>query len=323
MKITGGIFLFMLILMTGCGDTTNDQPEIMPDWTVYTSRDGLVANEVYDIFVDSENTKWFATEYGVSSFRNGQWNSYTTTDGLLFHKVTGIAEAQNGVMWFATPLGASRFDGNYWTNYTTQDGMADDQVLDVAVDRYNQKWFATPSGAVMYDDVTWYLFVKQSDTMLVNNHITVVEADDEGIWFGTEYGISKKTPYSWYSHIFEDGNPWNFITDIDYDSGSDVVWISTLAGAASYDGQSYQSYTMADGLVHYQVYGVARDLNENIWFATQKGISRFDGAEWKSYTTADGLAGDWVTDIEVDLNGDVWFAHMPGGVSKLNVTLPN
>jgi ligand-binding sensor domain-containing protein len=68
---------------------------------------------------------------------------------------------------------------------------------------------------------------------------------------------------------------------------------------------------------------VARDLNENIWFATQKGISRFDGAEWKSYTTADGLAGDWVTDIEVDLNGDVWFAHMPGGVSKLNVTLPN
>lgn len=316
-KISAAIFL-LLVTLNACVEQDPPKPQPTTQWTTYRSMDGLAGNEVNMVFVDSENNKWFGTQYGLSVFDGAGWENYTPGNGLIYQEVLAVAEDQQGVMWIGTPFGVSRFDGTNWISYTQTDGLSDSYVYDIAVDQNNTKWFATANGVSSYDGNSWRVYFKQSDTALVHNHVRCVEVDVNGaLWFGTEFGISKKTSSGWTSYISSEGNLWNYIIDADVDLATNTLWFSTLAGASAFTPQEEWSYiSYGDGIAYNQVYGVAFHNNQT-WFATQRGISLLQEGQWTSYTAADGLAADWATDIEVDHSGLVWTTTYPGGVSSL------
>ena len=60
-------------------DTTNDS------YVVYTPADGLASNVVYDLAIDTQGNKWFATIWGVSHFDGTTWTTYGLVNDISLY----------------------------------------------------------------------------------------------------------------------------------------------------------------------------------------------------------------------------------------------
>lgn len=96
-------------------------------------------------------------------------------------------------------------------------------------------------------------------------------------------------------------------------------WIGTYGGGLTlYDGKTWKTYTVADGLGDQWVYDIVFD-GDRTWIATWKGVSVFDGAHFKNYTEKDGLIDKWVYSIALDHDHVFWFGT-ESGVNRFDGT---
>jgi tetratricopeptide (TPR) repeat protein len=247
------------------------------DWTIYTTGDGLVDNEVLTVAVAADGALWVGTESGVSRFDGETWTTFTEKDGLTGNKVWAIAAVPDGAVWFGTPYGVSHFDGETWTTYTKEDGLVANGVQSIAVAPDGAVWFGTRYGVSRFDGQTWTTYTE--DDGLVNNTVFSIAATPDGVvWFGTYQGVSRFA----------------------YAAGGDQVWTS---------------FTKQDGLADDQVHPVAVAADGAVWAGTYRGVSRFDGEAWTTYTEKDGLAEDAVFSIAAAPDGALWFSHR-GSISR-------
>lgn len=106
------------------------------------------------------------------------------------------------------------------------------------------------------------------------------------------------------------GNPVSNLSDatlIIYQDKKNNYWYgSNGQGVYKYDGKTLVQFTMNDGLISNQIWGIQEDKSGHIYFDTQEGISKFDGLafislkedqhsskEWKSYPTDLWFKGNW------------------------------
>jgi len=89
------------------------------NWSLLSSADGLVNDDVISIAEDGQGGLWFGTLGGVSYLSDGEWTSYTTADGLLNDTVYDIDFDLDGSVWFATGAGACRLENGEFTDFYT------------------------------------------------------------------------------------------------------------------------------------------------------------------------------------------------------------
>ncbi|HTG31599.1 MAG TPA: two-component regulator propeller domain-containing protein [Thermoanaerobaculia bacterium] len=70
-----------------------------------------------------------------------------------------------------------------------------------------------------------------------------------------------------------------------------ALWLGAacLPPAAMGQNRVLRGFSMADGLVHPQVYAIAEDRDGFLWIGTWEGVSRFDGITFTSYHERDGV----------------------------------
>jgi len=94
------------------------------------------------------------------------------------------------------------------------------------------------------------------------------------------------------------------------------------AGVYRYDGETFQAFTMADGLAGDSVTAIYSDDRGHLWFGTTQGVSRFDGMMFRNYTEEVGFppaaGGVIVGAITQDQVGNLWFAYGGYGVTRYN-----
>jgi ligand-binding sensor domain-containing protein len=91
--------------------------ETKKNWTVFTTLDGLVNDEILSIAGDADGNIWFGTKGGVSEYGNSDWTNYTETDGLANNTVYSIAFDSDGSVWFGTANGVSHYTSGNWVTY--------------------------------------------------------------------------------------------------------------------------------------------------------------------------------------------------------------
>lgn len=100
-------------------------------------------------------------------------------------------------------------------------------------------------------------------------------------------------------------------------------WFGTDQGVLMFNGTTWTSYTMANGLPSDIISCIDVDKNNNVWIGTEgDGVARFNGSSWTIFTVhstnngTDSLCDNGIYDISSDLNGHVWFASKGNGVSE-------
>lgn len=146
---------------------------------------------------------------------------------------------------------------------------------------------------------------------LSNTHIpkritrTIVQGKDGTILFATWDGVIKYdgTTFSNLTSTLTDSRFFSLLEDRNQN-----FWLGALGSGAYYhDGETFQNFTTAEGLVNNTVLTIYEDKQGTIWFGTAGGVSRYDGKSFQNFTIKDGLQNNEVNSILEDQTGKLWF----------------
>ncbi|PHR36725.1 MAG: hypothetical protein COA38_01500 [Fluviicola sp.] len=252
-----------------------------------TSTDpGLIDNTIQAIFVASSGDVWIGTDFGASVYSATTWTSFTTTDGLGNNQIKCINEDAAGQIWFGTNSGASVYDGAGFTNFGTADGLPFGGVNEIDVHSSGDVWMGTGLSGVSVYDGSNFTTINDTDGLIDNRIRAIVFDGSDNKWIGTSEGITVLNASNTFSMnhttMFSLPAPdtLNPVEDIEMDSqgimwaGIYIDYLVTEGGVCAYNGNTWNEYKVADGLVGPVVRALAIDGNDDVWVATSTGVSK-------------------------------------------------
>lgn len=149
---------------------------------------------VYSIKIDSNDSKWISTYFGIYEYQNSVLNTYFLNSyGYLSN---GTLIDSKGNKWFGTSgKGVYKFDGTNWVNYTTEDGLIDNWVLSLYEDNQGNIWYGSKMwGISMFNGENWISIPKNELNNVEITSIIVIpnklkSAGADNVWFGTKNGL--------------------------------------------------------------------------------------------------------------------------------------
>ena len=230
-----------------------------------TFSDGLVNDNVTDIFEDEKGTLWFVTGFGMSRY-----------DGTEFHNFS--------------------IDGPMGMNILPE---AWKQLSTVAQDTAGNLWFGSYAGIIYYNaqtsrlryfgvdpDFSPFQEMGQAQTA----HITDLQFDaKENLWMSQDDTDEESSGVRRFDGkkltIFpqRDALPMNSVNNITQDSGGNL-WFTGVkklppkmpeveSGVSVYNGERFQNFNTDNGLPSSRVWSVFEDSNGKLWFATDAGAA--------------------------------------------------
>ncbi len=292
---------------------------------MYDVKNGLLSNGVFH--VSKMDGKIVVGTYGggMSLFdeKKETWKTYNIPDGLGDAFIYDVLKMSNGDVWIATWSGANRVrkgeldNRKQWDLYTvenTKGGLPNDWVYGLAEGKNGEVWMATEGGLARFKDGKWSHWA----------HADGLGADFDKVKADIKF---KNDPSKVSSHHarqkIEQGlqniniayNP-NYIVAllVDHDGN---VWCGTWGGGLSeFNGKTWKTYTVKDGLPADHIFMLDQDKSGRIWIGTSNGLSLFDGKQFKNYSVADGLFSKNVFSMDIDDNGESWVGSF-GGVTRI------
>ena len=262
---------------------------------------------------DTQGNLWFGSGETLYCYNGSSWNIITPPFGV-FGSFNSIMDDNTGGIWVRTNNIVARFDGKSWTTFNVGNifGVSPMGTLinSIIIDNQNTIWVATSDGILHLDGTDWKIYTTSDG--LTENYITGLLQDKSGnIWaYGYGSGLDRYDGSSWQSFL-----PGDSISDIAQDQNGNI-WLATDHGVIKYDGNTFQSYTTADGLLENSIRLIVIDNNNGVWCGTFDGVNYYDGKTWQSFTPRDGLAGVQVLQIVKEKSGDMWFFSIFGGISR-------
>lgn len=276
---------------------------------IYTRADGMANEYVFAVGEDHAGDIWLGTNGGgMSRLRDGEIKTYFPMHGLADYWIYAFAQQKSGEFWIGTWAGANKMDVQSETFETYVDELINEWVYGLDVDSQDRVWFGTEGGMSMFDGQSWHHWTHE-DGLGADNVHGLPHSDNTGL------GTRKRHDLNVMVGTGESYNP-NYIFSVVIDQ-NDHVWAGTWgAGVSKFDGQSWTSYSSADGLSGNIVYSSMIDLEGNYWFGTNRGLSVFDGSSWKRLSLANGFPETDVYALAQDKNGHIW-AGTKGAVLRI------
>ncbi|HKI68930.1 MAG TPA: two-component regulator propeller domain-containing protein, partial [Verrucomicrobiae bacterium] len=116
------------------------------NWNVFTTGDGLPANDVRAIAEDANSNIWIGTVAGLSRLRNGRFVSFHKQDGLPSDDISSLLMGANGDFWVATGGGLARFDKGKFKRFLLHDSPFDRDVGYLIEDGRGELWMGSYAG---------------------------------------------------------------------------------------------------------------------------------------------------------------------------------
>lgn len=166
----------------------------------------------------------------------------------------------------------------------------------------------------------WQNFRAGQDALTDNFVLSIVEARDGALWFGTQRGASRFDGVRWSA--ITDSLPGLKVYDLIQDSRG-RNWFATISGLARLDGANWERFTEVGAVLpSITVQSLLEDHRGDVWIGTTGGLVRHEPA-----------AGRWTTFLESPgplVNKQAWrlleardhalWVATPEGVSRLDST---
>jgi len=320
--------------------------------------DGLSNNNIRSIVQDEDNNLYFGIYDGGVNMYNGAYFSYIRKfEGLSSNLVTTLHREADGKIW----VGTQNAGITIWNPADTtfeyldeSDGLANNHVRNIVKDSWGNFWLGTSGGGMSkYSGQQFIHFTKKNG--LPGNQVYAIAKDSsENFWLGTPKGVT----YFWNKTKSPNGE--RFTT---YDSGlldvktkavfvdnASRVWIGTEGnGLAVFAKDSFQFFTIEEGISGNWIRDIVQDRDGKIWVATAGGgITRIEANRsfsppairpdsipdslWIAPPVAfqddfkfeifrsgkNGLISNRINDLHVDQKNRVWYATRNNGIGFFN-----
>ncbi len=139
-----------------------------------------------------------------------------------------------------------------------------------------------------------------------------LDIDDRGlVWFGTNNGVAAYDGETFRS--FGTGRGSQHIYSLAIEPNGDV-WAGTWgAGLSRFDGKTWRTFTVADGLPSNHVFALHTDEAGRLWIGTNRGLAIRDGGEFTLYGPESGLNVQSI--FAIATSGDAVWVGGFGGVT--------
>lgn len=265
------------------------------NWTTTREfKDPLPSDDINDIFISGDGSKWFATDNGLAWLRGGAWIPFNTSSpGFAGNEVTSV-HVVGSLVWIGSDGGGASFghiSGSTirWSllNKTTASELPSNVVRDVLIigEQLNRVWLATDNGVAIYNNGTWQSF--QSQLSSVDTTSLAVDLSGQ-VWVGTNgNGVSVFNGVTWTNHHRTNSDLTNDTIRSITVGPDGRVWLATQAGVSVFDGTNWANYNrFTSGIASNDVYDIAIDSAGRAWAATDDGASVFASGVWNSFQTA-------------------------------------
>ncbi len=216
----------------------------------FTTKNGLINNEITAIYQDKAGNIWFGANGGASRYDGKSFRNYmmggdsvkdirgkSLPDAPPINEVTSIIEDRSGKFWFGTRGNVFVYDGKSFAVFKNSDGKPFMNVRSLIKDKSGNIWLGGNDGLWRYDGST---FTNLSRTFV--------------------------------GYIYEDrkGNIWT-------SSGSEKRWALSRYDQKSLTDKNAVPETIKgnEGMI----FGILEDKDGNIWFGTLDGAYRYDGTK--------------------------------------------
>lgn len=216
-----------------------------PPLAVYTKRDGLKSDSVYQVFEDRSGDLWVSTrgvapECGLARWRRGgkEFHTFTEVEGFRPRKsASAFAEDNNGNLWFGFYEGGlARYKNGRFGFIEGASGLSGIVITDLLADRRGRLWAASARGGLYRLDDTdaeqpEFTRYTTTEGLLSNNIRTVTEDLSGNIYAGTVRGVDRLTPETGQVKHFSvsDGLASDFVVDSHCDKNG-TLWFATVKG---------------------------------------------------------------------------------------------
>lgn len=220
-----------------------------------------------------------ANGFSQSTFTNYFVNN--TSNTICDHRIQVFFKDSQDNMWIGTADGASRYDGAGWTTFTTHNGLPSNDVKSIAEDASGNIWFGTLQGIGVYDGSAWTYYTKESHGISSTAINHMIKGPDDIMYIGssTSHPSLNKGVVRFYEGSFEEVEEINgyVVTDMSLNPVNDDLWFATSVGATFFDGVSWDTLTMDDGLDKNYIRRIDHDPTGDTWLATSNSIYIFNG----------------------------------------------
>jgi ligand-binding sensor domain-containing protein/signal transduction histidine kinase len=184
----------------------------LDDLKLFTTRDGLSADDVRAIVEDREGNLWLGTKgEGLNRLREGHFAWFTKTNGLPGNSISAVEVDSDGVLWVATSGGLARFQGGKWTRYTKKEGLASNSLGYLLEDGHDYLWIGSNAGLMRLKKEELNRFAEDKTVAIScrlygepdglpasectsGSQPGAVRSRDGTLWFPTIHGLASLNP---------------------------------------------------------------------------------------------------------------------------------
>jgi signal transduction histidine kinase/ligand-binding sensor domain-containing protein len=238
------------------------------------ARIGLPKGFYSAIVRDARGSLWLAN-YLDGLYRYDRTNLTHYFAGKI---VARILSDKDGTLWFGVGNGVVRYDGRdfvevgpdthprhtvVWQIHRTSDG-----VLWAAIGDGNES-----TGRLARFDGKRFVYVGDQDPLAQIPATAIASSTNGTLWVSGVNGVWSYRSNQLVHFTTANGLPQPQVQSL-YVSRDGTLWCGTCAGAAHYDGVSWQTLDARDGLAgNQQVLAIAEGPNGEMWFGCKDGIS--------------------------------------------------
>ena len=243
---------------------------------IFTTADGLARDTVKDIFESETGMLWFATSLGVSQYDGKTFNTITVNGPMgmdvlpdWWSQITAIAQDMVGNFWFGSTAGITYYNvqKSHFRYFAVDSDFSPFQemgksgtahITDLEFDAKENLWMSRDgvdkenSGIRRYDGKKLTIF-PQSEALPMNSVDNIMKDSSGNLWFT---GVKNLPP-----------------TLNETEESLSMVYNVVNAGVSVYNGETFQNFSIDDGLPSNRVWSVFEDSSGKLWFATDAGVA--------------------------------------------------
>jgi signal transduction histidine kinase/ligand-binding sensor domain-containing protein/AraC-like DNA-binding protein len=344
------LYLYCLVLLFGpVNQAAAQHKEYIYDH--FNISNGLISDNVFKIFVDSEGYEWIITYNGLQKYNGYEFKTYTAKPGvegtLSSNYVVDFFEDRDGDMIVVL------FDGIDIYNKETdrfKNLVSRIPFADARRDEISRQGNAVqdPSGAIWVNcnnHLIWIDSTKKSAIEYQEEYKGrfVLNRDSSALWIITDQTIKKfefETRFLQITNISEIPGPETIsrLNTIFYDSDG-ICWIGTPEGLFIFDDEKYcfldpysflpNHRSSKEGQLGQNITSIYEDYQKDLWIASGSAlyrIGRETGEIQKlqhEIENPNSILDEQITGIHGNQTGIIWVTYLNEGFTRMMIRTEN